>query len=112
MKITTRTVGKCKVLDCSGKLTLGPATADLREAIREAVQDGTSKIVLNLRDVPHTDMHGISELVSGFVYLKNQGGCLTLLNLALKIHKVLVITKLTEVFDIYDDEQKALDGCE
>ena len=111
MEITTRTIGKCKVLDCSGPITIGPAAQALRKAVREAVQDGTSKIVLNLGDVPYTEDAGTAELISSWVHVKNQGGSLSLLNVAPKVLKWLVVGKLTEVFDIYDDEQKALEGC-
>ena len=69
MKITTRTVGKCKVLDCSGELILGPATAALRKSIREAVQDGTSKVVLNLGDVSQIDSSGFRELINSHLHL-------------------------------------------
>ena len=111
MEIKTRNAGKCKVLDCSGPITLGPATAALRKAIRDAVQDGTSKVVLNLGGVPYIDSGGIGELISNFVHIKNQGGNLVLLNLTEKIHKLLVIAKLIVIFDVFNDEQKALEGC-
>jgi anti-sigma B factor antagonist len=111
MEITTRSVGKCKVLDCSGPITLGPATATLRKAIREAVQDGTSRVVLNLSDVPYIDSAGIGELISGFVHVKNQGSSLPILGLTKKINELLVIAKLLTVFDVFEDEGKALEGC-
>ena len=111
MKITTRIVGKCKILDCHGPLTLGPATAMIRETIREAVQDDTSKIVLNLREVPYIDSSGIGELIGGHIHVKNKGGNLVLLSLDPKVHKLLVVAKLLTVFDTFDDEQKALAGC-
>jgi len=110
MEIATRTIGKCKVLDC-GPLTLGLATATLREAIREAVLDDTSKVILNLGNVPYIDSAALGEIISGYVHVKNKGGNLVLLNLDPKIHRLLVIAKLLVVFDIYDDEQKALEGC-
>lgn len=111
MEIKTRNVGKCKILDCRGPITLGPATAALRQAIREAVQDGPSKTVLNLGDVPYIDSTGIGELISGFVHAKNHGGNMVLLNLTKKINELLFIAKLLTVFDVYDDEEKALKGC-
>jgi len=111
MEISTRIVGKCKVLDCRGPITLGPPTAALRDAIREAVQDGTAKVVLNLGDVPYIDSAGIGELISGFVHVKNQGGKLPLLNLTKKINELLVIAKLFTIFDVFEDEAKALEGC-
>jgi len=111
MKISTRNVGKCKVLDCSGQITLGPATAALRKAIREAAQDGTKRIVLNLADVNFMDSPGIGELISGYIHLKNQGGNLSLLHLDKRIDQLLVTAKLRVVFDVFDDERKALEGC-
>jgi len=111
MKITIRTIGKCKVLDCSGPITLGPASLALRKAIREAVQGGTSKVVLNLNNVDYMDSIGIGELVSSYVHVKNQGSSLPLLNLDPKVHKLLAIANLLVIFDVFDDEQKALEGC-
>ena len=111
MEISTRVIGKCKVLDCSGSITLGPDTAALREAIREAVKDGTAKVVMNLGNVAYIDSAGIGELISGFVHVKNQGGSLPLLNLTKKINELLVIAKLLTIFDVFEDEAKALEGC-
>jgi anti-sigma B factor antagonist len=111
MEILTRYVGKCKILDCSGPITLGPATAALRAAIREAVQDDTPKVVLNLGNVPYIDSAGIGELISGFIHVKNKGAKMPLLNLTKKINELLVIAKLYAIFDVFDDEAKALEGC-
>lgn len=111
MEIKTRNVGKCKILDCKGPITLGPDTAALRKAIRAAALDEPLKMVLNLGDVPYVDSSGIGELISGFVHVKNKGGRLVLLNLTKKINELLFIAKLLTVFDVYDDEKKALEGC-
>ena len=112
MEITIRAIGKCKILDCSGKLIFGSAPETLNTALREAVQDGTLKVVLNLRNVHDIDNKGISTIIESFIYVKKLGGSLPLLNLTPKFHKILAITKLLTVFDIFDDEQKALEGCE
>ncbi len=111
MDITARKVGQCKVLDCSGELTLGPATAAVRKAVREAIQDGTKKLVLNLGKVTYIDSAGIGELISSYTHVKNQGGSLSLLNLTKKINTLLVITKLITVFETFEDEKSALAGC-
>lgn len=111
MEIKIRAVGKCKVLDCSGKLILGPATATLRRTIHEAALDGTSKIVLNLADVSQIDSSGIGEMISGYVHVTNLGGSMPLLNLNEKFHQLLIIAKLLAIFEVFDDEQKAFEGC-
>jgi anti-anti-sigma factor len=112
MEITTRTIGKCKVLDCSGKLTLGPATQALRKAIREAVQDDTVKVVLNLKDVPYVDISRFAEIISGYAHARNQGSNLVFLNPSEEFCKMVINAKLLTVIYTYNNEQEALEGCE
>jgi anti-sigma B factor antagonist len=80
----------------------------LRELVREQLGKGTKHLLLNLADVTYIDSSGIGELVSGFTTVSNQGGKLKLLNLTKKVHDLLQITKLYTVFDVYDDEAKAI----
>ncbi len=108
MKIATRTVGEVKVLDCSGKITLGEGTMAIRTTVNELVNSGAMKIVLNLGDVNYIDSSGIGELVSTYTTVSNRGGKLKLLNLTKKIQELLAITKLLTVFDVYDDEAEAI----
>jgi anti-sigma B factor antagonist len=112
MEITTRTIGNCKVLDCRGPITIGSATETLRQAVREAIQDSTSKVILNLRKMRKVDACGLGELINSYIHVKNQGAKLVFLNLSRNIKRLLTLTKLLPLFEIYDDEQKALDGCE
>jgi len=108
MKIETRTVGDVKVLDCSGKITLGEGTMVVRNTVRDVLQNGGKKIILNLGDVSYIDSSGIGELVSTFTTVINQGGQLKLLNLTKKIHELLQITKLLTVFQVFDNENAAI----
>ena len=112
MEITTRNVGKCKVLVCSGQITLGPATAAARTAIRDAVADGPERLILDLGNVSYVDSGGIGELMAGFVHVRNKGGNLVLLNLTKKINTLLVVAKLITVFDVFEDEKEAVKGCD
>ena len=112
MGITVRTVGKCRVLDCSGNLILGTATEGLRKAIHQAVQDDTSKVVVNLGDVSRIDSSGLGELMNGYLHVKNHGGKLVLLRATNKIQRLIELTKTAVLFEFFDDEQKALEGCE
>ena len=108
MKIEMRTVGDVKILDCSGKITLGEGTMSIRNAVRDHVNAGAKKIALNLADVNYIDSAGVGELVSTYTTVVNSGGKLKLLSLTKKIREVLAITKLLTVFDVFDDEQAML----
>jgi anti-sigma B factor antagonist len=108
MKATLRQVDGIVVIDMSGRITLGEGCTQLRELVREQLGKGTKHLLLNLADITYIDSSGIGELVSGFTTVSNQGGKLKLLNLTKKVHDLLQITKLYTVFDVYDDEAKAI----
>ena len=108
MEIHTRTVGDVHVLDVSGKITLGEATANIRHTISDLLENGGKKIVLNLTDVNYIDSSGIGELVRTYTTVRREGKELKLLNLTKRIRELLVITKLLTVFQVYDNEQAAV----
>jgi anti-sigma B factor antagonist len=108
MKIETRTVGDIRILDCSGKITLGEGTMAVRNTVRDILKSDGKKIILNLADVNYIDSSGIGELVSTYTTVTNNGGQLKLLNLTKKITELLAITKLLTVFQVFDDEKAAL----
>ena len=112
MKATTREVDSVTVVDLSGRITLGEGCTQLRQLVRDHLGKGTKKLLLNLADVSYIDSSGIGELVSAFTTVSNLGGQLKLLNLTKKVHDLLQITKLYTVFDVHDDEAKAITSFE
>jgi anti-sigma B factor antagonist len=100
------------VVDVSGRITLGEGCAQLRELIRDQLTKGNKQVLLNLADVTYIDSSGIGELVSAYTTVSKQGGQLKLLNLTKKVHDLLQITKLYTVFDIHNDEAKAIGSFE
>jgi anti-sigma B factor antagonist len=108
MKIKSRQVDGITIMDCSGRITLGEGSVQLRDAVRDLLSKGSKQILLNLGDVTYIDSSGIGELVSAFTTVRNQGGDLKLLNLTKKVHDLLQITKLYTVFDIWDSEASAI----
>jgi anti-sigma B factor antagonist len=106
--MTVREVGPVIILDVSGRIALGEGSALLRKTIRDLLEAGQTKILLNLGDVNYIDSSGIGELVSAFTAVRNRNGELKLLNLTKKVHDLLQITKLFTVFDVYNEEPTAV----
>jgi anti-sigma B factor antagonist len=94
----------------SGRITIGEGSVALRTAIRRLLEEGKKKILLNLGGVGYIDSSGIGELVSSFTAINKEQGQLKLLKLTQKLRDLLAITKLLTVFDVYDDEQEALNS--
>lgn len=110
LKITNREVGGITVVNLSGRLTLGDASALLRESLKGLLDGGKKKIVLNLGEVGYIDSSGLGELVSSFTTVRNSGGELKLANLTQKVNDLLTVTKLYTVFEIHNDEQAAVNS--
>jgi anti-sigma B factor antagonist len=108
LRATYRDAGVATVVDIGGRITLGEGSALLRKTVRELLDDGRRKILLNLADVNYIDSAGIGELVTAFTTVKKAGGDLKLLSLTKKVHDLLQLTKLFTVFDVYSDENVAL----
>lgn len=78
--------------------------------MKDLLGKGEKKILLNLGEISYLDSSGVGELVSAFTSTRNQGGELKLLNLTKKVQDLLLITKLLTVFDVYDDENAAINS--
>jgi len=108
LKIAPREVSHVTILDVHGRIVLGDEIGYLRTAVRNLIAEGKKKIIVNLADVDYIDSSGVGELVGCFTTVRNAGGELKLLNLSQKVHDILNVTKLYTVFDIRDDEFKAV----
>ena len=108
LKTSTRQVGGVTIVDLSGRITLGDASAAVRDAINDLLGKGNKKILLNLVEVEYIDSSGIGVLVGGLSTVRSQGGQLKLVNVSKRIRDLLRITKLYSLFDVKDDEPTAV----
>jgi len=99
--------GDVTLIDLSGSLTFQEIAA-LSKAIRDLLNEGHKKFVLNLNGVRSLDSSGIGELVRSYMTVTNRGGDLKMLNLSPKVEEILKITKLSQVFEDFSDEQSAV----
>jgi anti-sigma B factor antagonist len=105
---TCREIGDIAVIDFSGKITLGEGSALVRKTIRDLIEQGHRKILLNLSDVDYIDSSGIGELVGAYTTVRTAKGELKLVHLTKRVHDILQITRLFMVFDVQPDEPAAL----
>ena len=108
VKLTTRQVNEVTVIDVSGRITLGEGSSLLRDELRSLIGSNRRKILLNLADVDYMDSSGIGQLVAAFTTVNNQGGQLKLLNLTKRMKELLQMTRVISIFEIFDDEKKAV----
>jgi anti-sigma B factor antagonist len=97
-------------LDLNGKITIGEGSAQFREAVRQLIEQGKPRVVLNFAGVTYVDSSGVGELVSAYTSVNKQSGQLKLLNVPQRIKELLRITKLLSVFELFDDETAAVNS--
>ena len=108
LNLTPKQVGDVTLVAASGRITLGEEVASLRDQILRLAASGQHKIVLNLAEVSYVDSSGMGELVSVYSAVRNQGGMLKLLNLTKRVQDLLRMTKLSSLFEVFEDEATAL----
>jgi anti-sigma B factor antagonist len=103
-----RQVGPVTVVDLRGNIGLGTATLTLRRTIHDLIESGRTKILLNFSQVDLIDSAGIGELAGAYMPVKTKGGQLKLLNPTRNVHRVIQMTQLDKAFEVYTDEQMAI----
>ena len=98
------------ILDLKGRLIVGEPVSSLREKVRELIDDGKLNIILDLENVDYIDSTGLGGLVISFTSVKKAGGALKILKLSKRNIELLILTKLTTVFEIFMDEQDAINS--
>jgi anti-sigma B factor antagonist len=101
--IVEKDVGGIILLSLRGRITLGKETEVLRSKIKELLDAGRLKIILDLGEVIYIDSVGLSTLVASYTTARKGGGDLKLLRLPRGVHHLLQITRLSTVFEIYND---------
>ncbi len=79
-----------------------------RAKVEDLLKDGARKMVVDLQGVSFMDSAGVGALVSALTSLRKRGGKLALANLSPEVQRVLEITRLLKLFDVYEDVEKAL----
>ena len=108
MHIDERHVADVTILHLAGRLELEEGDLVLRDKVNDLVAKGRVKIILDLKDVTRLDSAGIGMLVSKYLSTRKNGGMMKLLHLTQHSDHLLDITRLTIVFEIFDDEAAAL----
>lgn len=108
MKVSTRERDGVTIIQPEGKITIGAGDVALKKAIVDALEEGHTKLLLDMSKVTTLDSSGIGELVGAYTTVTNRGGAMRLLNLPPKIAGLLAVTQLITVFEVYDDEEAAV----
>ena len=110
--IKARRVGGVTVIETVGTLRIelrfGRSTVTLANAIGDLIATGQKKILLDLGGVNVIGARELGDLASIYLEARKSGGEFKLFNLTPATRQLLLITKLSTVLDVYENEEKAI----
>jgi anti-sigma B factor antagonist len=96
-----------KLVFCRGRLSMGPELENFKNKVSAFLADSPS-VVLDFKHLEFIDSTGIGAIVSLQNKARAEGGDIKLASITSShIRKVLQATKMTSVFQIFDDERQA-----
>lgn len=107
-EIAERIENSIVILDLNGRIIFGEGSSELHRKLRQLLENGERKILLNFSEVSCIDSSGLGELVGGFVAAKRINGEIRLFGLLPNVSELFELTKLNIVFDIYKSEIEAV----
>lgn len=98
------------ILDLKGRITMGDEVTSFRERLKGLAGISGVKVILNMQGVDYIDSTGLGAIVVGSSTVRGANGVIKLLNLNRRNVELLVATKLSTIFEIFSDEQDAVNS--
>jgi anti-sigma B factor antagonist len=110
MEIQQRDREGITIEDLKGRLTVGDEVSRFRDQLQKLIDSGHRNVVLQMEHVDYIDSTGLGALVMAYTSMQRAGGKIKLLNLSRRGIELLVMTKLTTIFEVFNDEQSAINS--
>jgi anti-anti-sigma factor len=105
--IACRSAGPVEVVSLSGTLDAW-SEQDVRATLKELVDGGRPRLLLDLGPLRRIDSSGLSTLLSVLKAARAAGGDVVFLRPSAAVASVFRLTRLDQIFEAYDDEGAAL----
>jgi anti-sigma B factor antagonist len=100
--------GDVTLLTLAGRLVADEEDTFFADRVNKLLAAGRIRIVADLREVSSIDSGGVGTLVAKLLSARRRGGDLRLLRPSDRSRRVLEITRLIEVFQVFESEDEAL----
>ena len=108
MRITARFADDVVIVSLSGKFLAGSDGPYLRQKVKDFIDAGTRKLIIDFSDVPYIDSTGLGFLAGARVTAQNAGVRMVLANLNTHVQRILDDVKLSQFFLIAPDDAAAM----
>jgi len=108
VRIAVRFKADAAIVSLSGKFLAGSDGPYLRQKVKDLMDAGTKKLIVDFEDVPYIDSTGLGFLAGARVTVQNSGARMVLANLNAHVRRILNDVNLTQFFAIAAGEAAAL----
>jgi anti-sigma B factor antagonist len=107
MSLTHKQINGVDVVSLPQRLVMANA-GEARTQLKEIIQGGSGRVVINLGDTEFMDSSGLAVVVAGLQAARKMDGDVHLAQMSDAIRALFELTRLHTVFQIFDDEERAL----
>ncbi len=102
VKASTKNNGTIGILDIKGSLVGDGDTEVLQAAVGDFLEQGIRQVVIDLHRLNYLNSTGIGAIIRAHSTFKKNGGEIILTGLSDNVQSLLAITRLIDVFEVYD----------
>ena len=110
LQLRERELDGAVAIDIIGELTIGGGHELLLEKVRQQLEAGRRRLLINLSECRRADSAGLGELVTCLVTTARHDGVLRLTNIPQPIRGLMKMTNLLKAFEVFETEEAALKG--
>jgi anti-sigma B factor antagonist len=110
LEVNQKEVEGIVILELHGRLVVGSESTEFRSNIAQLISTNQKSIILDMKHLDFIDSTGLGTLVVAHTQLQKASGAVKLLNVSKRNVQLLILTKLSTVFAMFDDEQAAIDS--
>ena len=111
ISVEIRSVGGAQIITLEGRLDAAVAL-EVREQLKGLIDGGDVHLVFDLEGIGFVDSTGLSVLITALKTASARGGDVVLMKLTPAVRSIFELTRLHNVFRIYDDEEAALQSLQ
>jgi anti-sigma B factor antagonist len=108
VRALTKNNGTVGILEIRSSLVGDGDTDDLRACAGDFLEQGIRQVVVDLHRVNYLNSTGIGSIIAVHATFRKNGGDVRLTGLSDNVQSLLVITRLIDVFDVYDTMDEAV----
>ena len=100
---------QCTVVYLQGPVDASNAS-EFKDILKDMLNEGALRLVIDKAEVSFIDSSGLSAFVTAFRSIRERNGKLALANIGQQVQVALELTRLNQLFPIYEDIESAVNS--